>query len=141
MAAIDTTTDFGKRLRERLQTEKHIWLTTVRKDGTPQPSLVWFHWDGENVCWIFSQPNTPKVRNIASNAAVSLNLNSSDNGGDVAVLTGGAEILPDGPKAHEIDAYVTKYEAGFRGLDMTPEEMAASYSETIRVTIQGVRGW
>lgn len=140
MATIDSSTDFGKRLQERLRSEKIIWLATVNKDGVPQPSPVWFHWQGDEIL-IFSQPNTPKVRNIGRNPAVSLNFNSSDDGGDVAVFTGVAEIVADGPKAHQVEAYVTKYDDGFRGLGMTPEEMAASYSETIRVTITRVRGW
>ncbi len=77
---------------------------------------------------IFSQPDAPKIRNIGTNATVALHLNSSAEGGDIAILTGTAEVIADGPKAHEIDDYVTKYERGFGSLGMTPEEMAASYS-------------
>ncbi len=43
MPAIDTTTDFGKRLQERLRDEEIVWLVTVSPDGVPQPSPVWFH--------------------------------------------------------------------------------------------------
>jgi len=140
MAVIDTSTELGKRLQERLQSEQIIWLATVNKDGVPQPSPVWFHSHGDQIL-IFSQPNTPKVRNIANNSAVSLNLNSSADGGDVAVLAGIAGIVADGPKAHQVDEYVAKYDDGFRSLGMTPEEMAASYSETIRVNVTRVRAW
>lgn len=140
MSAIDTATDFGKRLQQRLQSEHITWLVTVNKDGTPQPSPVWFHWSGDEIL-IFSQPDTPKIRNIATNPVVSLHLNSSVDGGDVAVLTGAAEVVDDGPKVNEVDAYVTKYDEGFKHLGMTPEEMAASYSATIRVRIAKVRGW
>lgn len=140
MAAIDNSTDFGKLLQERLLSEHIIWLATVNADGVPQPSPVWFHRWGDEIL-IFSQPNTPKLRNIARNSAVSLNLNSSADGGDVAVLTGRAEIVADGPKAHEIDEYVSKYEDGFRSLSMTADEFAATYSKTIRVHVTKVRGW
>jgi hypothetical protein len=33
-----------EKLANRLQTEQTIWLTTVRPDGTPVPTPVWFYW-------------------------------------------------------------------------------------------------
>ena len=140
MSVIDTTTDFGKRLQERLRNEEIVWLVTVNRDGVPQPSPVWFHWDQEEVL-VFSEPKAPKVRNIGVNSNVALHMNSAADGDDIAILTGTAEIAADGPKAHEIDEYVTKYEQGFRSLGMTPEEMSASFSTTIRIRIERVRGW
>ncbi|MDQ6712638.1 MAG: pyridoxamine 5'-phosphate oxidase family protein, partial [Candidatus Dormibacteraeota bacterium] len=38
----------------------------VRPDGIPIPSPVWFHWDGHSFL-IYSQPDTPKLRDISSN--------------------------------------------------------------------------
>lgn len=35
-------------LTHRLQTEDVIWLTTVRPDGSPVPTPVWFFWNGES---------------------------------------------------------------------------------------------
>ncbi|CAA9546512.1 MAG: hypothetical protein AVDCRST_MAG87-514 [uncultured Thermomicrobiales bacterium] len=140
MVAIDTSTDFGKRLLERLHDEEIVWLVTVNRHGVPQPSPVWFHWEQDEVL-IFSQPNAPKVRNIATNPAVALHLNSSPHGDDIAILTGTAEVADDAPKVDQVDAFVRKYERGLRSLGMAPEEMAASYSATIRVTIEHVRGW
>ena len=140
MVAIDTSTDFGKRLLERLHDEEIVWLVTVNRHGVPQPSPVWFHWEQDEVL-IFSQPNAPKVRNIATNPAVALHLNSSAHGDDIAILTGTAEVADDAPKVDQVDAFVRKYKRGLRSLGMTPEEMAASYSATIRVTIEHVRGW
>ena len=37
---IDTTTDFGKRVERRLREETMIWLTTVRRDGTPARGIA-----------------------------------------------------------------------------------------------------
>ena len=139
MPLIDTATDFGKRLQERLRSEQIIWLVTVDKEGPPQPSPVWFHWHDDEIM-IFSQPNAPKIRNITGNPSVALHLNSSADGGDIAILTGTAEVV-DGPRAHELEEYVTKYREGFKSLGMTPEEMVATYSATLRVTIRNVRGW
>ena len=45
----DPQTDFGARVARRLQNEQVIWITTVRVDGTPQPTPVWFIWDGETI--------------------------------------------------------------------------------------------
>jgi Pyridoxamine 5'-phosphate oxidase len=39
---IDPSTDFGARVARRLREEETMWLTTVRTDGTPQPTLIWF---------------------------------------------------------------------------------------------------
>ena len=44
---IDTSSSFGRRVVERLENEHVVWLTTVAADGTPQPSPVWFLWDGQ----------------------------------------------------------------------------------------------
>lgn len=73
---IDTTTDFGKRVERRLREERIAWLTTVRRDGTPQPLPVWFLWDGDTIL-IYSQPNQQKLRNIRHNPKVSLNLDGN----------------------------------------------------------------
>ncbi len=37
---------YGERVRRRLTGEMTIWLTTVGRDGTPQPNPVGFLWDG-----------------------------------------------------------------------------------------------
>jgi predicted pyridoxine 5'-phosphate oxidase superfamily flavin-nucleotide-binding protein len=38
----DSGTAFGERVRRRLREEQVIWITTVGKDGTPQPNPVGF---------------------------------------------------------------------------------------------------
>lgn len=136
---IDTTTDFGKRVERRLRDEQIIWLTTAGQDGTPQPSPVWFLWEGE-AALIFSKPNTPKLRNIARNAKVSLHFDSDGRGGNIVVLTGEARIVEPTPTVDEVPAYVTKYAEGIKRMGSTPEQMAAEYSQAIRVTPTDVRG-
>src|SRR5919202_4432924 len=103
---LDPTTEFGARVARRLREETLIWLTTVRADGTPQPSPVWFLWDGQTIL-IFSQPNKPKLRNIAANPRVALHL-ESNGGGDVVIFNGEAAIVGDAPQELEIAAYVAK---------------------------------
>ena len=78
---LDQSTEFGARVARRLESEHVAWLTTVRADGQPQPSPVWFLWDGDSIL-IYSRPNQPKLRNIAGNPKVSLSFNSDGDGGD-----------------------------------------------------------
>lgn len=136
---IDPTTDFGARVAAHLADDQVVWLTTVRADGRPEPSPVWFLWDGETVL-IYSQATTPKLRNIAANPNVSLNFNATAHGGDVVIISGSAEIATDAPSAHAIPTYVTKYAGGFESLNMTPEAFADSYPTAIRVTPTKLRG-
>ncbi|MCC6178117.1 MAG: TIGR03667 family PPOX class F420-dependent oxidoreductase [Chloroflexi bacterium] len=136
---IDTSTEFGARVARRLATEKVAWLTTVGLDGTPQPSPVWFLWDGEHIL-IFSQENMPKLRNIAANPRVSFTFDGDTRGGDVIVLTGTAAVAADAPPANEIPAYLEKYGQAIVGLGLRDEQFARGYSVPIRVTPTKLRG-
>lgn len=138
---IDTSTDFGKRVAHRLEHEQVAWLTTVSGDGRPVPSPIWFYYEDDGTVLIYSQPNKPKIRNIESNAAVSLNFNSDPHGNDVIVLDGAAVIDESANPAAHHDAYVAKYKGGLESLNMTPEAFTAEYSVPIRVILKKVRGF
>ena len=116
-----------------------IWLTTVRADGTPQPSPVWFLWVDQTVL-IYSQPNKQKLRNIAQNPKVALNFKSDQDGGAIAIITGDAQIDPQVP-ADQISAYLEKYRMAIADLGSAPESFAQSYSVAIRVTPTSLRGY
>ncbi len=137
---IDLSSDFGKRVQSRLQSEQIIWLVTTSADGTPQPSPVWFLYSNESVL-MYSEPNTPKVRNIARNPHVALHFDSDGNGGNIVVLTGTARVLTEAPLHDEETAYVTKYAEGIKGIGLSPESMFAKYSAVIRITPEKVRGF
>jgi len=136
---IDTSSEFGQRVERRLRDEQVIWLTTVDGQGMPQPSPVWFLWDGSTIV-IYSQANAPKIRNIESNGHVALHLDSDGDGGDIVVLTGDAAVEREGPLVTDVPAYVDKYRDGIVGLGMTPEQMAQAYRARIRVTPAKLRG-
>ena len=70
---IDTDTEFGQRVARRLESELIGWLTTVSPAGVPVPSPIWFLWDRESFL-IYSQPDVPKLRNVAANPNVTLHL-------------------------------------------------------------------
>jgi PPOX class probable F420-dependent enzyme len=136
---IDPTTDFGKRVERRLRDEQIIWLTTVRRDGTPQPSPVWFLWDGESVL-MYSRPNQQKQRNIERNAKVSLHFDGDGHGGNIVVITGTAEIVADAPPATGVPEYVAKYAEPIKQIGMDDAAFAQAYSVAIRITPTDVRG-
>ena len=136
----DPTTEIGVNTLRRLKEEQIIWLTTVRGDGMPQPTPVWFLWDGETFL-IYSQPNAHKLRNLAHNPKVALNLNSDADGGKVLILFGQARIDPGAPLAHLNPAYLEKYKGGIADIEMTPENMGNEYSTAIRITPEHVRSF
>lgn len=136
---LDTTSEFGARAARRLREELIIWLTTVRPNGRPDPSPVWFLWDGESIL-IYSRPNTPKLRNIERNPHVALNFDGNGRGGDIVVFNGEARIDTSAPPGNEIPAYVEKYTEAIKRLGSTPETFARQFSVAIRVTPTSVRG-
>ena len=116
----------------RLRDEKIAWLTTVRRDGQPQSSPVWFLWrDGEIV--VYSKPTTQKVRNVRANPHVAVHLRDVDEGADIVSIEGEAAIDEGYPSAAAIPAYVKKYDAMIADLGMDPASFAQSYSVPIRI--------
>ena len=139
MLKIDASTDFGARVERRLREDWIGWLTTVATDQTPQPSPIWFLWDGETIL-VYSRPDTPKLRNIARNPRVALNLDGDGKGGDIVILTGAARVDRDAPGAADHTEYLEKYRQGIKRIGMTPEQFAGSYSVPIRMTPTKLRG-
>ncbi|HEX3629354.1 MAG TPA: TIGR03667 family PPOX class F420-dependent oxidoreductase [Candidatus Dormibacteraeota bacterium] len=143
---IDLRTEFGKRVEQRLREEPVIWLVTVRADGTPVPSPVWFYWDGRSVL-VYSQPNAAKVRNIEQNPRVSLHLDHGgaphgEAGGNVVILTGVARIDRQLPLVNEMPGFTKKYvDSGLvaaSGSDL--QDLARAFSLAIRITPTSLRG-
>jgi PPOX class probable F420-dependent enzyme len=131
--------EISPQFNEQIQKAYFAWLTTVRADGMPQPTPVWFIRDGDTFL-IYSMPNAQKVRNIRQNAKVALSIASDDEAGAYVVIMGEAQIDTSAPLAHQMPAYVAKYANGIHDLNMTPESMAQSYSTPIRITPTQVRG-
>jgi PPOX class probable F420-dependent enzyme len=129
----DTTTEAGGRAERRLREERIAWLTTVRSDGQPQSVPVWFLWDGETFL-VYSQEGRQKLRNIAGNPRVDLNLNSNESGGDVVRVQGTAEVAEDVPPVDEVPEYLEKYRESIAGIGFDPDGFARAYSVPIRIT-------
>jgi PPOX class probable F420-dependent enzyme len=136
----DPETPFGATVRERLATDTVIWLTTVSKDGTPQPNPVWFIQDGEDIL-VYTQPTAVRLRHIKDRPQVALNLDTGDGGESVVVLTGVARLAPDAPPPDQHEAYVAKYAQRAAGVSGDVATFAATYSVAIRIEISKVRGF
>jgi PPOX class probable F420-dependent enzyme len=134
---IDTSTEFGERVVWRLGEEEVAWLTTVSPSGAPVPSPVWFWWDGQSIL-VYSEPDRPKLRNIAQNPRVALHLNSV-GGGNVIILNGTAAIV-DGPPATDVPDYLAKYARFIERNGWTPQSFSDDYSVAVRITPTRLRG-
>ena len=134
MASIlDLSKERHAHIAQRLRENTIVWLNTVRPDGRPHSVAVWFLWDGETFL-IFSRPQNQKVYNIQQNANVLLALDDTHEGSDPITIEGTATLLKPGEADVTIPAYVEKYGAGIKRIGFTPEQMAAEYSQAIRIT-------
>jgi len=140
MVALDESVSNLTRAEERLHGEEVVWITTVRADGQPQSSPVWFHWDGADFL-VMSQPTAQKLRNVGGNPKVSLNLNADRTGGDLLIVEGVAEVLPTAPDQARAAAYLAKYEGPIQRLGDAADDFIREYSIGIRITPTRWRSW
>jgi PPOX class probable F420-dependent enzyme len=132
---LDPTDPKAAHIDKRLRAEPIIWLSTVRPDGRPHLVPVWFLWDGAAIL-IFSKPAAQKVRNLRHSPHAMLALDTADEGEDVALLEGRAELLGDDAPQSTLPAYAEKYAALMARIGITAESMATEYTQAIRVTVE-----
>jgi PPOX class probable F420-dependent enzyme len=136
---LDQSTEFGERATRRLHEAIIGWLTTVSPKGAPTPVPVWFLWDGDARILLYSRPDTPKLRHIAANPRVTLNLDGNGRGGDIVVVHGQAHVTTD-PAADRVPEYLEKYAERIAELNWTAESFAADYSVPLRIDVSRVTG-
>ena len=112
--------------RSHLETDIIGWLTTRAPDGRLQASPISFLWEDGTILF-YSQPATPKLRNIAADPNVAFALQSDAYGDHVLILEGTAAVDPDvRPSAHW-------------ALDVA--QTAQEFSIAVRITPTRVRAW
>jgi PPOX class probable F420-dependent enzyme len=115
-----------------------VWLTTVSARNRPAPRPVWFVFDREQII-VFSRPDAVKVKHIENNPYVSLSFNTTDEGLDVLVISGKAEIDQNLVPSTAPGGYLTKYEPRYATIGLNRETFDQTYSLGIRIT--PTRSW
>jgi PPOX class probable F420-dependent enzyme len=138
MLAIALGKETGGWAREHLATDVVAWLTTVAADGRPQSSVISFLHDGSTIVF-YSQPDTPKLRNIARSPLVSFHLQSDPFGDHLLIVEGRAEVDPSIPPSDTDEAYRTKYREPLAHWAMDEATTAAEFSVPVRIRPTRVR--
>lgn len=82
---------------------EHAWLTTLRRDGSPRTSRVWFV-DGGEAIWIATSTSAYKVRDLTRDARVAFSVEGRDGG-----LTSRASTAPIEEHPEVVRAFAAKY--------------------------------
>ncbi|MCY7418398.1 MAG: pyridoxamine 5'-phosphate oxidase family protein [Chloroflexi bacterium] len=137
--AIDFTTPLGQRALARLTSDPVEWVTTVKPDGQPQSSPIWFlHQDDELL--LYSHRTAQRTRNIAVQPLVSVHLNDVD-GEDVFCFEGVAEVDPFLPPTSANPAYQAKYGARIAGFGWAVDYMDTEYPTAMRIRLTRLSGF
>ena len=136
----DPSTPFGERVQRRLRDERVIWVTTVGKDGTPQPNPVGFLFQDDRSILIYNDVKANRVNHVVERPQVALHFDGDGTGGDIVVFTGTARRADDVPPPHENQAYVAKYGDGMARLSGSIEKFGKRFSVPLRIEITRVRG-
>jgi PPOX class probable F420-dependent enzyme len=126
--------DDRERVSDRLRHNLMAWLTTVRPDGQPVTTPVWFVRREDDTFVVYSQPQSLKFRNIGLNPKVSLVLDVSDLGRNIVRIEGTAAATDEVVPANEELDYLAKYTERIAVLFETPERFAALFSAAIVIT-------
>jgi PPOX class probable F420-dependent enzyme len=85
-------------------------LATIRPDGSPQSSVMWFAWDGQRAR--FSHTSTrQKYRNLLSDGRVSFHVQDPDNAYRTLEVRGRVESMDPDPDAAFYRSLQRRYES------------------------------
>ncbi len=124
--------------REHIETDVVAWLTTIAPDGRPQSSVISFLREGGTILF-YSEPDTPKLRNIAHSPQVSFHLQSDPYGDHYLVMEGTAAIDRSVPPSDVHPAYLAKYLEPHAHWRMEVADVARDFSVPLRITPSRVR--
>ncbi len=103
-------------LLDRLRQDRTAWLCTLRADGSPHLTPVWFvHLDDR--FWISSGERNVKVRNVARDPRVSLAL---EDGDAPCVAEGRVVVHRDGFREDVLHAITAKYDGWDSAAEVEP---------------------
>src|SRR5258708_19792183 len=82
--------------RDLLDRPLFAHLATLRPDGSPQSSVMWFAWDGERVRFSHTR-NRQKYRNLENDLRVSFHVQDPDNPYRTLKVRGRVEPMAPAP--------------------------------------------
>jgi general stress protein 26 len=97
-------------IEARLGRETAIWVVTVRRDGRPHMTPVWYVWLNERI-YIATGTDTQKFSNLRANQAVALALPDTTS---VVILEGEAHAADRNTTDKLGEYFFNKYEWDFR---------------------------
>jgi PPOX class probable F420-dependent enzyme len=109
--------------RDLLERPLFAHLATLRPDGSPQSSVMWFSWDGERIRFSHTR-NRQKYRNLESDPRISLHVQDPDNPYRTLEVRGRVESM-----LADVDA------AFYRTLQKRYDFVAPVYDADVRVII------
>ena len=111
----------------RLDDETTIWLATVRGDGRPHLTPIWFVWVDQRV-WVCTGADAVKTRNVTANPRVALSLES----GSKPLVAEGVAVVHQRPYPPAVvDAFAAKFD-----WDITRPDEDASYDALWEITVE-----
>ncbi|MFG3298852.1 TIGR03618 family F420-dependent PPOX class oxidoreductase [Micromonospora chersina] len=100
------TSPLPPHVETRLADERNVWLCTVRRDGSPHVTPVWFVY-ADGTWWIGCDARSVKVRNLEADPRVSLAL---EDGTTPVVAEGVAHLHRGDFPTTVVEAFASKYE-------------------------------
>ena len=122
-------TTLSPEAQKKLETAQNIWFASVRPDGRPHLTPVWFAWASGRL-YVSIDPEGVKSRNIAQNSQVVLAL---EDGLHPVICEGKAAPLDSPPPEEVLDIFMQKYE-----WDLRQEEQ---YSLVLQIAPQKWLAW
>jgi PPOX class probable F420-dependent enzyme len=104
------------KVQKILQSKAFAHLATIRPDGSPQSSPMWFLWDGEYIKFTHAT-NRKKYRNIQRDPRVAVSILDGDDPYTYAEFRGVVERIEEDPGGAFYDTLAKHYGApwGYSG--------------------------
>ncbi|MCS7221451.1 MAG: pyridoxamine 5'-phosphate oxidase family protein [Anaerolineae bacterium] len=118
-----------ERVNRRLQEAEIIWVASVRPNGAPHLSPVWFVWDA-GCFFICISPVSRKARNLAQNPQVAVSL---EDGRNVVIAEGVASPATESEREQVAALFLHKYDWDIR--------MDSTYTLLLKITPRKFLTW
>jgi hypothetical protein len=120
--------------QELIQSRIPVRLAYTSIDGSPRVVPLGFHWNGEQFV-VFTVPESPKVRALASNPLVALTIDTETFPPHVLLVRGTASLeTVDGVPREYLEA--SRKQVGEAGMPAFETHVRELYQRMVRITIE-----